>query len=131
MLSRDLRRLQRKQREVTRQQLARFLVYAFRAACDEADLIGRFLNRTTMHQAEGAMVDLLCKLADRGVFRYFGIDNALQLGAAPIAVTEVAAYPGALVIGNLADVCEWIMRGGARGAGWLAASELGLDDLER
>lgn len=130
MLTRDLRRLQRKQRERTRSALSQFLLWALKHAIDESGLVGRWLTRLAVHQAENELIEYLCKLADRGAFRYFGIDNGLQLGSTPVSLGSAPEH-GAIVVLNMPDVCDWIMRGGARGRGWLAASELGLDDLGR
>lgn len=130
MLSRDLRRLQRAARATTRTVLSHFVLWSLKHAVDEAELVGRPMTKLAVHQAENALVRYLGAIADRGAFLYFGIESGLKLGETPV---RLGSAPGhvAIVVMNMDEVCEWIMRGGARGRGWLAASEIGLDDLAR
>jgi len=71
----------------------------------------------------------ICDLANRGAFIYFGIMSALDLGPLPIALRYIDLEGSvALEVEPVADV---ILRGGARGLGWLASGELSIDDLSR
>ena len=131
MLTRDRQRLLTRQRVIAAMRLADFLAWAVFHACERTGLIGQRLTELTMARAHAATSDELYQLADAGAFRYFGISSGYELGAAPIALREHRPGTGSVVIANVRQLIDYIMRGGSRGAGWVAPSELTLDDLER
>lgn len=131
MLTRDRQRLLQRQRDIARGQLAEFLAWALKHACDRGGLVGTALTQLTTERALAFLQDELYQLADAGAFRFFGIASGYELGAVPLAIGEVARGTGVVAIVNLKQATSYIMAGGSRAAGWVAPGELTLDDLAR
>lgn len=130
MITSDLRRIRRRARRVARPRLYHLLHWAAWHALVGTDLAGRSLDDEATHiAAANAIHRAIDELADAGAFRYFGISNAWDMGPVPIQLRQVTEDGGtALEVEPIANV---ILDGGRRGAGWMAADELTIDDLAR
>lgn len=131
MLRRDLRKLGSRDRAIVRRQLATFLAWAVRHGCDRADLIGRKATKLGLLQAETATQNELARIADLGAFLFFGIGTSFDLGTVPIVIRELPWSAGVIALANVHEAIEFFLRGGMRGGGWLASSELTVDDLAK
>lgn len=82
---------------------------------------------------ERAVLQLLEDVSDDGGFSYFGIADAADLGPAPVSLylTDDPRYRHGTTALDLPPLLDWIMRGGARGAGWRDPKDLTVDDLAR
>lgn len=92
---------------------------------------GRDLTADLMVEGTKAVERELAGLADRGVFRYFGIGDAAALGnpRVELYVFDDGLPPYGKVEINAIAVTAWVMTGGARGQGWRSAGDLTPDDL--
>lgn len=126
-VSTTLRKVAKQQRAIARPRLQHLLHWATYYAI--APMLGVPLTENAEAEAISRIARQLVELADRGAFRYFGIATSLDLGVLPIRLRRID-WEGSVAL-EVEPVADAILRGGARGLGWLASGELTIDDLSR
>ena len=118
------RRLNRQRRDRARRPLITLVRYsAYRAM---APMAGRAVTDDLLMQCERAVEAGLRSLADGGAFLYFGIRDATELGAVPVALAVDGEGRVEVVVEPLV---QWIFSGAA-GPGWRSPDQLTAADLE-
>lgn len=67
---------------------------------------------------------ILLEMSDAGAFLYFGIRNSEEMGVAPV---KLWMRSDLLLQVEAVELVDWIMGGGAGGAGWRSTSDLDLN----
>ncbi len=121
-LARDRRLDERRRLGVLLQWLAAHAIVRWR---------GRPVTSELMATQERAVAQLLADVADDGHLVHFGIRDSADVGDAPIALylTDDARHPYGTTALELLPLVDWIMQGGARGAGWKDPRDLTVADL--
>lgn len=125
MIAADFRRLRKQARTLARKPLHTLIQWiVFHALRSTA---GRPLTRELLIEAAVDIQDAFWRTANRGVFRYFDILDATDLGPIPIEIIQVTGDGGCMLA--VEPVIEHIFSGGRRGAGWLRLESLSEADL--
>jgi hypothetical protein len=92
---------------------------------------GQEISPELVTELEASVGDLIAQAADVGGFSYFGIRNRGDLIEVPISLylTDDPRYRYGTVAIDLPPLLDWIMKGGAVGAGWREPTSLTVDDL--
>lgn len=92
---------------------------------------GQEISPELVTELEASVGDLIAQAADVGGLSYFGIRNRGDLIEVPISLylTDDPRYRYGTVAIDLPPLLDWIMKGGAAGAGWREPTSLTVDDL--
>lgn len=93
--------------------------------------VGRPLSRDIIEQDEVLVADELSRMADAGIFLFFGIRSGDDLGEAPVTIFAVddARHRHGTIALHLPPLVQHIVAGGDLGAGWKSPSEVRSRDL--
>lgn len=125
MIDHDLRRARRSWRAIARVPLRQLVIAAGAHAIRH--LAGEPITADVIEQCRRAAADMFDALADRGVFRFFGIANAAELGRLPITYVVIDEI-GSTVIDPF-PIVEAILHGAGAADGWRSTSSLTFADL--
>ena len=128
MISAIQRRLELARREVARPPLTRLVQWVCVHSLGPLSYVPPTRDFVRMICAD--IGRRLRDLADDGVFLFFGIRDAAEMGNAPVSLRAVRYDHGRVTVTvNEAPLVAWIIGGGAGLRGWRAPSSLTLDAL--